>query len=244
MLSTGGAVTLGGLVLGGSTRWNNVGTATQTATTILGDASGTAGLITNFAGATYNIATDTGIATIAAGTGGFINQGLLEKTGGTGTSMIGVAIVNRGTIAVASGTLDLTGAITQTGTLAIQGGATLELDGSVVSLQTVAFSGSGGDLLLTNIGGFSGGISGFAAGETLDLTTFGFGAGEKLAFAENAANTQGVLTITDGALKTRLTLFGQYAAAGFQIGADSGGGTAITYVNSPSADLHLAASQG
>ena len=39
----------------------------------------------------------------------------------------------------------------------------------------------------------------------------------------------GVLTVTDGALHARVTLFGQYAAAGFSTVADQEGGAIVTY---------------
>jgi len=71
-------------------------------------------------------------------------------------------------------------------------------------------------------------VAGFKETDTIDLTNFKFGAAEKLSFAENSAKTGGVLTITDGALKATVALFGQYQAAGFHHTAD-GAGTAITY---------------
>jgi hypothetical protein len=53
--------------------------------------------------------------------------------------------------------------------------------------------------------------------------------GAKLSFQENAARTRGTLTITDGALKATVLLFGQFVAQGFTLSADGAGGTAITY---------------
>ena len=65
--------------------------------------------------------------------------------------------------------------------------------------------------------------------DKIDLA--GFAAkGAKLTFVENKANTQGTLTITDGALKATIILFGQYVAAGFKLSA-AGAGTAITYTS-------------
>jgi hypothetical protein len=56
-----------------------------------------------------------------------------------------------------------------------------------------------------------------------------------LSFAENAAKTSGTLTIADAALRASITLFGNYAAAGFHLSAGTFGGTAITYSTSGSA---------
>jgi hypothetical protein len=82
-------------------------------------------------------------------------------------------------------------------------------------------------------------LSGFAAGDTLMLTTFKDAGAIKLTFAENKTKTAGILTIQDGALTAKITLFGQYTAAGFHHAA-AGAGTAITYAR-PAAHLELAA---
>jgi hypothetical protein len=72
------------------------------------------------------------------------------------------------------------------------------------------------------------------------LAAFGYKATEKLSFVENAAKTQGTLTITDGTLHASVTLFGQYAAAGFHFASDGVVGTVITYAPPPAAHLELA----
>jgi hypothetical protein len=78
------------------------------------------------------------------------------------------------------------------------------------------------------------------ATDTLDLTTFDYKATEKLSFVENAAKTQGTLTITDGTFHASVTLFGQYTAAGFHLGADGTVGTDVTYAQPPAAHLEFA----
>jgi autotransporter passenger strand-loop-strand repeat protein len=76
-------------------------------------------------------------------------------------------------------------------------------------------------------------ISGFAAGDILHFASFGFGPNEAVSFVENAVNTKGTLTVTDGTLKATITLFGQYVATGFQIASDGTLGSVIT--NNPTA---------
>jgi len=88
------------------------------------------------------------------------------------------------------------------------------------------------------------GLSGFAATDTLDLAGFAFGAQETVSFKENAAKTQGVLTITDGKLHATVTLLGQYVAAGFQHAFDGTGGTAIHYATPQAPHLELAGAHG
>jgi hypothetical protein len=82
-------------------------------------------------------------------------------------------------------------------------------------------------------------VSGFAATDTIDLTTFKFGTSETLPFAERAQKTSGTLTIKDGALKASIILFGQYVAGGFYLTA-AGAGTAITYATPTSAHVEIA----
>jgi hypothetical protein len=66
--------------------------------------------LTNQAGALFDITDD---STISAGFQGgvFANAGTLRKSGGAGTSSIGVPLTNTGTIAVNSGTLSFTDAL-------------------------------------------------------------------------------------------------------------------------------------
>jgi hypothetical protein len=113
----------------------------------------------------------------------------------------------------------------------------------VGSKQSIAFAGGGGDLALSDTAGFKAGISGFGAGDAIDLTGFGYNAGssESLTFTENANGKQGVLKVKDGAMSVSLILFGQYVTAGFEKSADSGSGTAITYTPPPAPHLELAA---
>jgi hypothetical protein len=102
--------------------------------------------IHNQAGATYDFASDGGIVEGFAGAV-LSNTGTMEKTGGTGTSVIGVAFSNLGgTLAADSGTLQLAtsdtlGASTG-GTFNAEQGAVLELTGGGNPVSTNIFSGS------------------------------------------------------------------------------------------------------
>jgi hypothetical protein len=237
---TKGATSVAGLTLGGGANWFSNGTTTESAQVTIGDVSGNKASITNNASGVWDIVADAGIAPIAGGSGVFNNVGLLEKTAGSGPSTIGIAVTNSKTITAASGTLDLAGAVTGTGTMNIAGGATLQSDSTVAATQIVAFGAGGGTLELTNANGFRGVISGFGSGDMIDLTGFPLGGTPKLTFVENAANTQGVLTIKDGTLTASLTLLGQSVSTGFAPGPDSGTGTAITYTPPPAPGLELA----
>ena len=57
--------------------------------------------------------------------------------------------------------------------------------------------------------------------------------------------TSGTLTVTEGAMKATVTLFGQYVAAGFQTITDGAVGSVISYSTvPPGSSLVLAAKAG
>jgi hypothetical protein len=101
----------------------------------------------------------------------------------------------------------------------------------------VTFDGAG-QLVLQDKAPSGVAISGFAGADRLDLAGFALRAGETLSFVENKAKTSGTLTVTDGALQAGVTLFGNYAAAGFHMAGDRKGGTVITYGSAGSGGLH------
>jgi hypothetical protein len=244
-LAARGTTSIDGLTLGGAAKLLNYGAAAQTGQVMTGDASGKTGSIANKASGVWNLTADIGIAPVAGGSGTFTNFGTLEKTAGSGISAIGLSLANDGVINAASGTLDLSGVVAGKGTMNIGKGATLELDAKAAATQTVAFgvgaeTGNGGALKLTDAATFFSAISGFGAGDTLDLTGFAFGGAPKLSFIENATNTKGVLTVKDGAFTAAITLLGQYVNAGFGKAPDSGTGTLVTYTPPPGPGLELA----
>jgi hypothetical protein len=73
------------------------------------------------------------------------------------------------------------------------------------------------------------------------LAALAFTSGGTVGFVENGANTSGTLTVTDGAIKQTVTLFGQYVAAGFSLSKDSNGGTGVHYAPISGAHVPLAA---
>ncbi len=171
----------GGLFIGNGATWTNNGTITAADYLNLGlfnngsyDSSSV--VINNVAGAVFNITSNAAIHRFyaAAGFSAVVNNaGLLEKTGGTGTSNINVFVNNTGTIAVTAGTLELSyggavgGVTAGSGTLDLglnsftaattnlSGVATVEIGGGTLDLaagpgsftNTVAING-GGTLVL------------------------------------------------------------------------------------------------
>ena len=86
-------------------------------------------------------------------------------------------------------------------------------------------------LVLGAISGISLTVSGFDSTDKIDLTAFEFGGSEELSVVSSGTVQ---LTITDGTQTAKVSLFGQYAAAGFHL-SQEGGGTALTYT--PPANL-------
>ena len=183
-LNTKGTTTVSGLTIGGTATFDNMNTLTHSGGAVtLGDASGSAAKLVNASAGTWDITDDSGIALGASALSSISNSGLIEKTGGTGTSVIAAKVANAKSILVSTGALDFKGAVSGTGTDTISGASTLEFDSTAASGQTIDFSGGGGTLDLLNPKGFAAGIEDFAATDTIDLA----GAWSLLSFSENAA---------------------------------------------------------
>jgi len=114
---------------------------------------------------------------------------------------------------------------------------------AVAASQGIAFTAGTGTLEMTAPAAFEAAIAGFKTGDVLDLRSppFAYSKSETLGFVENTAKTGGVMTVTDGAHNLKLTLFGQYVAAGFEMASDGHGGTAITYAAPKNAETVMIA---
>jgi hypothetical protein len=75
---------------------------------------------------------------------------------------------------------------------------------------------------------FSGVISGWQDGDSIDLGDILFSANTTLAYAANEANTGGTLIVSDGSHVASLALLGQYTAADFALASDGLGGSLIS----------------
>jgi autotransporter-associated beta strand protein len=117
----------------------NLTTLRYTGNTVIG-----AGQTVRNNGGTFDFTTDAGISGSGAGAT-FINGGLFEKTGGTGTSVVSTRFVNLGTVSVTSGTIEMTGGLTNIGV--IQG----LLSGHTITAnapgQATFFGGTGDNLI-------------------------------------------------------------------------------------------------
>ena len=157
------------LTLGAGAAWTNSGTANVGGEIGVGDAKGMTATITNSATGVFNLTSDdasivnnTVNGVVASST--FNNQGVLAKTGGTGTSHIYSTINDTGTIAVASGALEIdaggtfSGSLTGNGTLAFAGGTSKLAGVTSLTVQNVLING-GAVTLPTAVSAYGGVIS-------------------------------------------------------------------------------------
>ena len=176
--------------------------------------------------ATIN-ASGTNALVIDTGSNPIVNSGTLEATG-SGGLVVNSAIQNSGNIWADGGNVTVNGAVTGNGTATISGSSTLEF--SAASNDNTSFAaGATGTLKLDHAENFTGSVSGFGAGDALDLADIAFGANLTVGYSANAAGTGGTLSISDTTHSASIALFGQFAAAGFHVGSDAGSGTMVTY---------------
>ncbi len=114
------------------------------------------GTLTNLASGTITISAD---VSTAYGSGTIGNAGLLRKTGTTGTTTLNVALVNSGDVQVQSGTLDLTGGGSASGTFEVSANATLQFDDNYTLSSPSSVTGAGTVLMSSGTVNLSGTFS-------------------------------------------------------------------------------------
>jgi hypothetical protein len=111
--------------------WENAGTVYQDGAVLAGSGTLDSATIVNQAGAIYDLTTgDSNLNVNGAGSYSFVNDGLLEMTGGGGDT-VSLALSNSGLITANNGNLDLAGPITNSGTIETAGGS-VQLNGGVL----------------------------------------------------------------------------------------------------------------
>jgi fibronectin-binding autotransporter adhesin len=184
-----------------------------------GIVSATSSTIVVFSGDTLSL---TGAATFAGGVT-VAGDGSLALAQATfnGDNVIGAVTVDTGFIDVGSGNLEFKRAIDGKGILELGDGVVVEVDAAASATLTTDFAGAGATLALGAAKNFLSAISGFAAGDTIDLidtvaTGATLEAGDKLVIVD------GSKTIAT------LSLGGDYAGDTFNVSSDGHGGSDIT----------------
>jgi hypothetical protein len=171
-------------------------------------------------------ATGTHALTIDTGANAVFNSGVLEASGSGGLT-VASSIVNSGVLWANGSVLTVDGQVSGSGTAAIDGTATLDLEASAT--VNVAFGTGAGTLKLGDSFHFNGTIAGFGDADVIDLADVNF-ATASLSYHQNVSGTGGTLTISDGAHVAELSLVGNYSADSFSLASDLAKGTAITYL--------------
>ncbi|WP_375791021.1 FecR domain-containing protein [Bradyrhizobium sp. vgs-9] len=150
--------------------------------------------------------------------------------GSWGTASISGTITNTGTIEVHGGDLTLFGSLSGTGSVTVDAGALLTLEGAVS--QTITLAGDGAHLQI-DTSTFGGSIAALSATDTIDLSTIKYGSDTSAVYVANAdPATGGVLTVTgDDGQSISLKLTGaDYSHAHFA-GSDDGTGHTLITIN-------------
>jgi hypothetical protein len=123
---------------------------------------------------------------------------------------------------------------TDTGTVAIDSGTTLEITApSAATIDFANANGTTGNLVLDDSQDFTGQISGFtgsgtiATSDAIDLKDINFGNLTTETYTENTAGTGGTLTVSDGTHTANIDFVGNYQLANFKFSSDGSGGTLI-----------------
>jgi hypothetical protein len=122
------------------------------------------------------------------------------------------------------GTMNIDGAATG-GTALIESSGTVHFNGSasIDTTTSVKFQG-GGQFALGHSGNYTGSVSGFGIGDSIDVTDIGFVSGK-----DSYNPGTDILTISSGTHTTKIQLVGVYTANDFTFGSDGHGGTLISW---------------
>jgi T5SS/PEP-CTERM-associated repeat protein len=165
--------------------------------------------------------------------GGLISgAGTLSGDLGGNETTVSASITNDGTIEASGGNLLVYGNVEGTGILSVASGATMTLEGSVDSGQTLAFSANA-KVVITDPSAFHGTITGFGEGDVLELGSTD---------ATSAAWSNGVLTVDPPPGPVLLNLSGNYGSTGFDLKSDGLGGSIIQAVGASGdgiGDVHM-----
>ncbi len=161
-----------------------------------------------------------GVVQELTGGGLFPAVPLLNLPGGdvVGAGSVYAQVSNDGTIEARGGLLAVNQAVLGAGTLQIDAGSTLELEASVSPGQTVDFA-SNSELAVLAPSSFAGTLSGFGAGDILDLP------GQSLVGVASSNGTLVVSTATQNFRFVGTTLLGGEISAGH----DVHGGATVSY---------------
>ena len=157
----------------------------------------------------------------------FTNDSVVDAQGGT--LLLSGSVTNDGTLETTGGTLDVTTAVTgSAGMVSISGGGIAEF-GSTFN-QNVTFSGAGTLELARSLGtSYAGTVTGFGAGDALELTDLTYSSGATASWAQGSGS--GTLTVSNGSQSAMITLAGTYITSDFAVTDASGNDEVISAID-------------
>ena len=192
--------------------------------------SGTA-LFSNAPAGTFDFTADGSAFSLSGGNPSVANAGTMRKTGGTGTSIIGIPCNNSGSIQILSGTLSLTDGGVSGGQFSGGSGATVNFGGGTHTL--LSSSGVGGPGGVSVSGGASLLVQGtMAVGNLTNSGTLNFNS-QTTDYITNLSMGNGVLNGTNSTLVTGPFNWvnGVVGSAGSTLVVEANGGLNISGAN-------------
>lgn len=166
--------------------------------------------------------------------GSMTNSGTIENTE-AGVVTMDDPIENNGTLRASAGYFDIGGALSGTGSLLISGSGEMNLEGNAGITQNVTFSaGATGTLEFQAIATttptaiYDGVISGFGAGDAIDLFGLSYVPGGSTVVSKVFSAGDTTVTVTNGTDTVALTFAGNLTGHTFVLGDDGSGETRIT----------------
>ncbi|MBI3515372.1 MAG: hypothetical protein HY060_15125, partial [Proteobacteria bacterium] len=153
------------------------------------------------------------------------NDGLIEATGSGGMTIYANTFENGGTIAAQGGSVVVNVAVTGGGSAIVGNGSTLDFAAASDS-DTSFIAGTLGVLELDIAASYTGTLTGFGAGDALDLRDLTFGGGSAASYSGTSSG--GTLSVTDGTTTDTYTMVGNYLGVTFAVTADGFGGTQVS----------------
>jgi len=190
------------------------------------------------------IVTASGSLTLGgAGSNSITNAGLIEVFNGGSLDLAG-AVVNTGTLTLRGGTITVSGAFSGAGRVTIAGGT---LDATEAFTTSVDFNGDGGVLELADSQAYTGTVSGFSKTGTTSFDLLGIGFVSPGEATYSGTKSGGVLTVSDGTHTAHIKLTGNYLSSTFVASSNGSNGVIVvdpTAPAAPSAQSFVAAMAG
>jgi subtilase family serine protease len=177
------------------------------------------GTLTNLAIGTITITAD--VSAVNGGGSAIGNAGVMRKTGGTGTTTLGVPFANTGDVQVQSGMLSVTGGGSASGTFEVSANATLQLASTYTLGSVSSVTGAGSAI-------FSGGTVNVSGSYNLATNTF---SGAAVNFSGNYTLSGQAVTIFAGTVN--FNAGGTVSLTGLTLSGGTLGGTLPVPVNGP-----------